>query len=103
MSGRSSGLSESDVGRESCVLFAYHEMGCACLDALIGMGAEVAALFTHSDAAGEEIWWRSCAELAQAHGIPVYAPERLNAEWIARITAMRAATIYSFYYRNLLP
>jgi methionyl-tRNA formyltransferase len=103
MSGRSSGLSEGAAGRESSVLFAYHEMGYACLDGLISMGTKVAALFTHSDAADEEIWWRSCSELAQAHGIPVYTPDRLDTEWIARIAAMRPATIYSFYYRNLLP
>ena len=32
------------------MLFAYHEMGYACLEALIGMGAPIAALFTHHDA-----------------------------------------------------
>jgi len=86
-----------------CVLFAYHEMGCACMEALLEMGAPIAALFTHRDAPGEEIWWRSCAELARAHSIPIHAPEVLDADWIARIAAMRPAVIYSFNYRNLLP
>ena len=86
-----------------CVLFAYHEMGAACMEELIRLGAPIAALFTHEDAPGEEIWWRSCAEIARARGIPVYTPERIDEEWIGRIAAMRPAVIYSFYYRNLLP
>jgi methionyl-tRNA formyltransferase len=84
-------------------LFAYHEMGYACMAALLGMGTEVAALFTHEDDPREEIWWRSCADLARRNGIPIYTPERLDQGWIERIAAMRPAIIYSFYYRHLLP
>jgi methionyl-tRNA formyltransferase len=86
-----------------CVLFAYHEMGHACLEALLELGAPVAALFTHRDAADEEIWWRSCGDLARANSIPVYAPQKIGAEEIAQVAALRPAIIYSFYYRNLLP
>ncbi|HVC44995.1 MAG TPA: formyltransferase [Candidatus Binataceae bacterium] len=86
-----------------CVLFAYHEMGYACMTELIAMGAPIAALFTHRDTPGEEIWWRSCIELARIHAIPVHYPERLGVEEIARIAALRPAAIYSFYYRNLIP
>jgi methionyl-tRNA formyltransferase len=86
-----------------CVLFAYHEMGRACMEELLALGAPIAALFTHNDAPGEEIWWRSCAELARARSIPVYTPEQIDAEWIGKIAAIRPAVIYSFYYRNLLP
>jgi methionyl-tRNA formyltransferase len=90
-------------GAVRCVLFAYHEMGYACMAALLGMGAQVAALFTHEDDPHEEIWWRSCADLARRNGIPIYTPERLDQGWIERIAAMRPAIIYSFYYRHLLP
>ncbi|HEY2525506.1 MAG TPA: formyltransferase [Candidatus Binataceae bacterium] len=90
-------------GAVRCVLFAYHEMGYACMAALLGMGAEVAALFTHEDDPHEEIWWRSCADLARRNDIPIYTPERLDQGWIERIAAMRPAIIYSFYYRHLLP
>lgn len=86
-----------------CVLFAYHEMGYACMEALIAMGAPVAALFTHRDAPGEEIWWRSCGELARANSLPVYTPEKIGPEEIAQVAALRPAIIHSFYYRNLLP
>ncbi len=66
------------------MIFGYHEMGYACLEALVEMGAPVAALFTHADAPGEEIWWRSCAELARANSIPVEFPERIDALSIAK-------------------
>jgi methionyl-tRNA formyltransferase len=85
------------------VLFAYHEMGFACMEALIARGAPIVALFTHQDAPGEEIWWRSCADLARANSIAVHTPEKISAEEIAQIAALRPAVIYSFYYRNLLP
>ncbi len=92
----------SSVANARCVLFAYHEMGYACTAALLDMGVPIVGLFTHADDPGEEIWWRSCAELARARSIPLYAPDALDAGWTARIAAMRPAVIYSFYYRRLL-
>jgi UDP-4-amino-4-deoxy-L-arabinose formyltransferase / UDP-glucuronic acid dehydrogenase (UDP-4-keto-hexauronic acid decarboxylating) len=78
-------------------------MGYACMEALLEMGVPVAALFTHRDEPHEEIWWRSCTELANRERIPVFAPERIEAAWIEQIAAMSPAIVYSFYYRNLLP
>ncbi len=86
----------------TCVVFAYHEMGNACLAELIGMEAPIAALLTHRDDPREQIWWRSCAELASRHAIPVHYPDHLDSEWIARIAALRPAIIYSFSYRHLI-
>lgn len=86
-----------------CVLFAYHEMGYACTEALLDMGAPIAALFTHEDEPGEEIWWRSCAELVRRRSIPVYVPRALDAPFISLIASLAPEVIYSFYYRNLLP
>jgi methionyl-tRNA formyltransferase len=86
-----------------CVLFAYHEIGYACLAELIAIGAPIAALFTHEDSPREQIWWRSCAELARAKRIPVFMRKLIGDEAIARIAAMKPAIIYSFYYRDLLP
>lgn len=78
-------------------------MGYACLAELLRLGASIAALFTHIDAPGEEIWWRSCAELARNHAIPVYTPERIGDSEIEQVRRSEPALIYSFYYRNLLP
>jgi UDP-4-amino-4-deoxy-L-arabinose formyltransferase / UDP-glucuronic acid dehydrogenase (UDP-4-keto-hexauronic acid decarboxylating) len=86
-----------------CVLFAYHEMGYACMEALLELGVPIAALFTHRDDPGEEIWWRSCAALAERRAIPVHQPDQLDESWIARVVAVDPAVIYSFSYRHLLP
>ena len=86
-----------------CVLFAYHEMGYACMEALLEMGAPITALVTHRDDPHEEIWWRSCAELAARHGIPVHTPDSGDADLATIVCDARPAVIYSFYYRYLLP
>ena len=78
-------------------------MGHSCLETLLAMGVPIAALFTHRDDPHEEIWWRSCADLANRHGVPVFFAEQIDDGWIARIAALNPAVIYSFFYRNLLP
>ncbi len=85
-----------------CVLFAYHDMGYACMEALLKMGAPIAALFTHRDDAHEEIWWRSCADLAARHDVPVHFDEGVKALG-ATMAALKPAVIYSFSYRHLIP
>jgi methionyl-tRNA formyltransferase len=94
---------EAAITQAACVLFAYQEMGHACLETLLAMGAPIAALFTHRDDPHEEIWWRSCADLAKRHAVPVFFAEEIDQGWIARIAALNPAVIYSFFYRNLLP
>jgi methionyl-tRNA formyltransferase len=84
------------------VLFAYHDSGYACMDALLKMGAPIAALFTHRDDSHEEIWWRSCAELAARHGISVHVDESIETAG-AKIAEINPAVIYSFSYRHLIP
>jgi methionyl-tRNA formyltransferase len=85
-----------------CVLFAYHEMGHACMEAILKMGAPIAALFTHRDDPHEEIWWSSCAELAARHRIPVHIDESVEIA-AAKISALKPSIIYSFSYRHLIP
>jgi methionyl-tRNA formyltransferase len=72
------------------------------MEALLKMGAPIAALFTHRDDAHEEVWWRSCAELAEQHAVPVHT-ENVGVESIATIAALKPAVIYSFSYRYLIP
>src|SRR5262249_38699960 len=83
--------------------FAYQEMGYACMEELIALGAPIKALFTHRDDPKEEVWWHSCVALAEREGIPVHYAEKIDDEWIGRIAAMAPSVIYSFFYRNLLP
>ena len=66
------------------------------------MGAPIEALFTHRDDTHEEIWWRSCAELAARHGIQVHLDESVEA-LAAQVGALKPAVIYSFSYRHLIP
>ena len=89
--------------RPAILVFAYHNVGYECLDALITAGENVICVITHEDDQREEIWFRSVAELARQHGIPVYTPESVNTSgWKARIRAMAPDIIFSFYYRNMI-
>ena len=45
------------------VVFAYHDMGCAGLLALLEAGYDIAAIFTHPDAAGENNFFGSVARV----------------------------------------
>lgn len=85
------------------VVFAYHSIGCAGIEALLKHGYEIQGVFTHRDDQGEKIWFPSVAELAASRGIPVYAPESVNHPlWIERIRELKPEIIFSFYYRKLL-
>ncbi len=91
------------VTRPSIAVFAYHDVGYECLQALIGRKSRIVAVFTHNDDPREKIWFKSVAALARQHGIPVYAPDSVNtADWIERIRALRPEILFSFYYRNLI-
>jgi UDP-4-amino-4-deoxy-L-arabinose formyltransferase/UDP-glucuronic acid dehydrogenase (UDP-4-keto-hexauronic acid decarboxylating) len=68
------------------------------MEALLKVGAPIAALFTHRDDSHEQIWWRSCAQLAEQHRIPVHFEVA-----DAKVAALKPAIIYSFSYRHLIP
>ena len=85
------------------VVFAYNNIGCEGIEALLKNGFEISAVFTHKDDPAENLWFRSVAELAAEKGIPVYAPENPNHPlWRARIQAMKPDYLFSFYYRSVL-
>lgn len=85
------------------LVFAYHNVGYECLDALMTHGDNVIGVFTHEDNPEEEIWFRSVASLARKYAIPVFTPYSVNTpEWKARIREMSPDIIFSFYYRNII-
>ena len=85
------------------VVFAYHDVGYECLEALIEHGIHVAAVFTHEDNPRELIWFKSVAALARRHEIPVHTPDSVNTQdWIAFIRELRPQILFSFYYRNMI-
>ncbi|MDE1166649.1 MAG: bifunctional UDP-4-amino-4-deoxy-L-arabinose formyltransferase/UDP-glucuronic acid oxidase ArnA [Pseudomonas sp.] len=89
--------------KQKAVVFAYHDIGCTGIQALLDAGYEVAAVFTHADDPKENTFYASVAQLCARNGIPVHAPEDANHPiWIERIRALNADFIFSFYYRNLL-
>ncbi|CAI8968184.1 fused UDP-4-amino-4-deoxy-L-arabinose formyltransferase/UDP-glucuronate dehydrogenase [Pseudomonas sp. IT-347P] len=85
------------------VVFAYHDIGCAGIQALLDSGYDIAAVFTHADDPQENAFYASVAQLCARKGIPVQAPEDVNHPlWIERIAKLAPDYIFSFYYRNLL-
>lgn len=85
------------------VVLAYHDIGCAGIEALLDKGFDIPAVFTHKDDPGETVWFHSVAELAASKGIPVFAPEDINHPlWVQKIQALEPDILFSFYYRKML-
>ncbi len=85
------------------IVFAYHDIGCAGLQALIDVGYDVQAVFTHTDDPGENNFFSSVARQGAERDLPVYAPEDVNHPlWVERIRELQPDIIFSFYYRNML-
>ncbi len=91
------------MNKPAILVFAYHDVGYECLDALIQNDENIIAVITHRDNPEEEIWFRSVAGLAKKYGIPVYTPESVNTpSWIEQIRSWEPDLIFSFYYRNMI-
>lgn len=91
------------MNKSGILVFAYHDVGYECLDALIQRDEYIIAVITHKDDPKEEVWFRSVARLAKQYDIPVYTPESVNTPaWIEQIRSWEPDLILSFYYRNML-
>ncbi|MBI2566960.1 MAG: bifunctional UDP-4-amino-4-deoxy-L-arabinose formyltransferase/UDP-glucuronic acid oxidase ArnA [Candidatus Schekmanbacteria bacterium] len=85
------------------VALAYHNVGCEGIKALLRNGYEVAAVFTHREDPGENVWFGSVAEVAASRGIPVFAPDDINHPlWVSRLKALAPDILFSFYYRKMV-
>ena len=85
------------------VVFGYHDVGCACLRALIEGGAEVVLVVTHEDDPDENIWFGSVEAIARAAGIAVIKPADANAAGVVdRIQALGPDVFVSCYFRQIL-
>ncbi|MFR0692566.1 bifunctional UDP-4-amino-4-deoxy-L-arabinose formyltransferase/UDP-glucuronic acid oxidase ArnA [Enterobacterales bacterium AE_CKDN230030158-1A_HGKHYDSX7] len=88
---------------QQTIVFAYHDFGCAGIEALLAAGYQIDAVFTHADDPQENRFYGSVAQLCARLGIPVHAPEDVNHPlWVARIRELQPRFIFSFYYRHLL-
>lgn len=87
----------------SAVVFAYHNVGAACLRVLLKQGIEIKRVITHADNPHENIWFESVAALAREHGIPVGIIDDPNTtEFIEEIDRLKPDLLFSFYYRLML-
>ncbi|AVX38331.1 bifunctional UDP-4-amino-4-deoxy-L-arabinose formyltransferase/UDP-glucuronic acid oxidase ArnA [Yersinia massiliensis] len=85
------------------IVFAYHDIGCVGLKALVDAGYDIQAVFTHTDDPNENRFFSSVARVAADLDLPVFAPEDVNHPlWIERIQELQPDIIFSFYYRNML-
>ena len=91
------------MSRPKIAVFAYSEVGAACLEELIKDGANVVHAYTHDDDPDETIWFRSVREIAERAGIPVSAPKKFGEAEFAEFSALGAELVFSFYYRRLIP
>jgi methionyl-tRNA formyltransferase len=86
------------------VVFAYSDVGHACLDLLIQKGVNVVAVYSHADSPTEQRWFPSVADRAKAAGIPVRLDVDLKApRYFAALKELAPQLILSFYYREILP
>ena len=86
------------------VVFAYHDVGVNCLQALFDAGIQVDLVITHADDPNENIWFASVVELCKQKNIPFLRPQanELNT-LLPRLQALQPDYIFSFYYRYLIP
>lgn len=87
----------------SAVVFAYHNVGVRCLSVLLAGGVDVRLVVTHEDDPGERIWFSSVRQLCAEREIPCIVPDTPNTPEIeARVAALDADFLFSFYYRHML-
>jgi methionyl-tRNA formyltransferase len=86
------------------LVFAYSDVGHACLQLLIERKANVVGLYTHHDNSNEKIWFPSVEELARKHDIPVFFVEDLSTpDEQRRLRELAPDLVFSFYYRHMIP
>lgn len=86
------------------VVFAYHNMGIAGLNALERSGYEIVSIFSHDDDLVENCWFGSVKKWGEGRGIPVECPAEIQSpECRETIAALRPQMIFSFYYRHMIP
>ena len=60
------------------VVFAYHDVGVNCLQALLEAGMQVDLVITHADDPNENIWFASVVELCQKKIFLIFSRTPMN-------------------------
>ncbi|HEV8502236.1 MAG TPA: formyltransferase [Casimicrobiaceae bacterium] len=85
------------------VVFAYHDVGAACLRVLVRHGIDIPLVVTHHDDPSETLWFARVADVAAGLGLDTAAPDDPNTPaFVARIATLAPDFIFSFYYRRML-
>lgn len=86
------------------VVFAYHDVGVNCLEALINAGIQVNLVVTHQDDPNENVWFGSVAKLCEEKNIPHITPSADQLlGLIPQIQTLAPDYLFSFYYRYMIP
>lgn len=86
------------------VVFAYHDVGVYCLQALLDHGVQIDLVVTHRDDPNENIWFQSVESFCKQHQLPYDIVERDQLEsLIPRLKSIAPDYLFSFYYRFMLP
>jgi len=86
------------------VVFAYHDVGVACLQALIDAGMKIDLVITHANDPNETIWFSSVQKLCEQRGLPCRIVQQ--SELLALVPEIKTIApdyLFSFYYRFMLP
>lgn len=86
------------------VVFAYHNMGIAGLNALEKAGFEISLILSHEDDPNENCWFDSVRAWGEKRAIPVACPTDIRAgKWMELIAGHAPEMLFSFYYRFMIP
>ena len=66
---QSAGMTSHSEAVTRAVVFAYHDIGVRCLEALLELGIEVSLVVTHEDNDSEQIWFDSVEEWQKETGL----------------------------------
>ncbi len=85
------------------LFFGYSQIGHRAVDLLVERGDEVLAVVTHRDDPQENRWYKTPAEAALQHGLPIVYSEDLSDAGAALAARLAPDLILSVFYRSLLP
>src|SRR3569833_3076762 len=85
------------------VVFAYHDVGVRCINALLSAGVEIPLIVTTRDDPTETQWFASAAALGAEYGLPVVMPDEVNTPELERtVRELRPDFVFSFYFRSMI-
>lgn len=86
------------------VVFAYHDVGVHCIEALLAAGMTIDLVVTHDDDPNEKIWFRSVRQLCHEQGLACQiVPQAQLPHLVPTLKRIAPDYLFSFYYRHMLP